>query len=236
MSAHFDSPLQSILSDLVPLAQTFGTHGLMLDWAALEAIRLHGCEPAFLGYKGFPNTLCVSVNEQVVHGVPNSIPFKDGDVVKLDLGLKLRNGQCDDGALTLIIGEGSKIAHKLVRITQEALELGCQMAKPGYTTNDIGRVIHMHAVKNGLHVVANYGGHGIGLSLHEPPFVPNYSMFPASTLQPGQRIAIEPMFGTKTGETFVADDKTVTLKKGIAAHFERTVVVPEYGWVTGESL
>lgn len=219
------TPLQVILrllADEVRVGQT----GLHLDKLAGYHIDRAQAEPAFLGFNSFPNTLCVSLNDTVVHGVPNDKPFEEGDVVKLDLGL-VKEGQYDDGALTVIVGKGSTIAKKLVKATQEALEAGCVMAQPGYTTNDIGRVIHMTAIKHGFLPVSGYGGHGIGDKLHMDPFVPNYSISgPIVTLVEGQRLAIEPMFSSKGPDTYIGPDGfSVMLKKGIAAHFERTVTV-----------
>jgi methionyl aminopeptidase len=220
------SPLQKILHSLIPMAQTPGCTGLDLDGMAKNCIEILGAEPAFLGFNNFPNVLCVSINETVVHGVPTNKPFEDGDIVSLDLGLKM-NGEYDDGALTIVVGKASKVAKKLLKGTREALEAGIQMAKPGYTTNDIGRAIWQTACKYDLVPVDNYGGHGISSELHEEPFVPNYSMhFPNHTLVAGQRIAIEPMFSTKGSSTYIGPDGfSVVLKSGLAAHFERTVTI-----------
>lgn len=225
----------SLLQDIIHvLAQEVrvGQTGLALDKLAHDMILDCKAEPAFLGFNGFPNTLCVSLNNVVVHGVPNDKPFEDGDIVKLDLGLKHKPGISfeegfDDGATTVIVGQGSKIARKLVKATLEALDAGCVMAQPGYTTNDIGRVVAMTARKHGFTPVSGYGGHGIGAELHMDPFVPNYSIaHPIVTLVEGQRLAIEPMFSSKGPETYIGPDGfSVLLKSGIAAHFERTVVV-----------
>ncbi len=222
------TPLQTILNLLADEVRV-GQTGLQLDKYAGYHIDKVYAKPAFLGYNKFPNGLCVSLNSTVVHGIPNDKPFEEGDVVSLDLGLA-KDGQYDDGALTVIVGKGSKIAKKLVKATKEALELGCTMAQPGYTTNDIGRVIHMTAVKYGFVPVNGYGGHGIGKELHEDPFVPNYSVaHPVATLIEGQRIAIEPMFSTKSPDTYIGPDGfSVILKSGLAAHFERTVTVQKF--------
>lgn len=218
--------LQEILNGLVGQVRV-GQTGLFLDYIAAQMIEHAGAKPAFLNFNNFPHTLCVSLNETVVHGLPNDKPFEDGDVVKLDLGL-VQDGQYDDGALTVIVGEGSKIAKKLVRATQEALDMACKMARPGYTTNDIGRVVHQIAKKHGFTPVDGYGGHGIGTELHMAPFVPNYSINQWATLVEGQRLAIEPMFSSRNGSTYIGEDGfSVKLHKGIAAHFERTVTVGE---------
>lgn len=225
------TPLQEILEILGKYVVSAGEAdlpmtGKTLDEIAREMINRAGATPAFLGFNDFPNTLCVSLNHTVVHGIPDDKPFEDGDIVKLDLGLK-KDGIFDDGATTVIYGKPSKIAKKLLKATEEALEKGILMARPGFTTNDIGRVIAMTARKYGFTPVSGYGGHGIGTELHMDPFVPNYSVSnPVVTLIEGQRLAIEPMFSTKSAETFIGPDGfSVILKSGVAAHFERTVTV-----------
>jgi methionyl aminopeptidase len=204
-----------------------GATGLQLEDLAKTLLNEAGAEPAFLGFKDYPNVICVSINSELIHGIPDDRPFQDGDVVKIDIGLK-KDGQFDDGATTVIVGgQGSKLARKLVKATKEALEAGCQCARAGYTTNDIGRAVHSTAVKYGMAVIEGYGGHGIGAELHLPPFVPNYGIDTPVRLETGMRLAIEPMLSTRDGLTFVGENKwTILLKhKGLAAHFERTVTV-----------
>lgn len=238
------SPLQQILETLSSMV-VVGATGKQLDSMAAFLCKEHGVKPAFLGYKppnfggseGFPNTICVSLNDEVIHGIPNDRPFSEGDVIKLDMGIE-KDGQFDDGATTVLCAtvdkdgklEGtSAVARKLVKATKEALEAGVAAAHSGNTTHDIAAAIEAVAKKYDLHVVHGYGGHGIGEQLHMEPHIPNEiagSTGPV-TLEAGKRIAIEPMFGTNHGFTFVAPDGwTIKLRNGgLAAHFERTVTV-----------
>lgn len=219
-----DSPLQAILEELAQMVQE-GQTGVYLDSLALELVRSRGCEPAFLGYKGYPNTLCVSVNGDVIHGIPSSRPFQRGDVVSLDLGLRTPDGQCDDGALTVGISASSAMRH-LIRSTRRALEAGIAAARPGNTTLDIGRAVKRVADREKLYVVKGWGGHGIGTELQTPPFVPNEPIGDSVRLEPGMRLAIEPMLATKGERAYIAGDGwTVRLYEGTAAHFERTVTI-----------
>ena len=157
---------------------TEGVSGLDLEAQAVSLLALYKVEPAFLGYqpKGFqskyPNILCVSINGEVIHGIPDDRKFQDGDVVKIDCGIK-EGDQYDDGAATVVIGRGSAAVRRLIKGTQEALEAGIAAAKPGATTNDIGAAIEAVAKKYELAIIEGYGGHGIGTELHMEPFIPN---------------------------------------------------------------
>jgi len=200
---------------------------MSLNAQAEGFLRLSGCEPAFLGYRGFPAVLCVSINGEVIHGIPDGRKFEDRDVVKLDLGLMDADGQYDDGAVTVIVGRGSNVARRLVKSAREALDAGCAAAKAGSTTHDIGRAIEAVAKRDGFSVIEGYGGHGIGRELHMEPSVPNCVTGDPVVLVAGQRLAIEPMFSSKRGAVVVGKNGwTVKLAGGgIAAHFERTVTV-----------
>ena len=238
-----NSPLQDILRAIAASASA-GVTTKFLDEQAERLCRMHNVRPAFKGYTApghktpFPAALCVSVNSEVIHGIPGDYVIQEGDVVKLDMGIE-KDGEYDDGALTVLIGtvdeEGklrgpSSAARRLVQATAEALEAGCAVAKAGKTTHDIARAIEAVAKRNDLHVVHGYGGHGIGSSIHMEPSVPN-EIEPNSkpdVLKAGTRIAIEPMFATASnGITFTAADTwTVKLRSGgLAAHFERTVEI-----------
>ena len=228
-----------------------GATGNDLERYAELLMQIHEVEPAFRGYqpKGFtgayPNILCVSINGEVIHGIPDDRKFEDGDVVKIDCGIKGRShGQFDDGATTVIVGRGSAAARRLVKATREALEAAVALAKPGVTTNDLGAAIEAVAKQYEVTVIHGYGGHGIGTELHMDPFIPNEVTYheekqegnsgvfkvpdiPPVELVKGQRIAIEPMFSTNRGETYI-DKNGWTVKirgGGIAAHFERTVIL-----------
>jgi methionyl aminopeptidase len=220
------SYLQSILTILAGEVRE-GQTGLILDMMAGHLLKLHRLEPAFLGYNGFPNTLCVSLNNEVIHGIPDDRKFQDGDVVKLDLGSKDENGQFDDGATTVIVGRGSAAARRLVKTTKEALEAGISAAKAGNDTNDIAKAIEAVVLREKFALVLGYGGHGIGTELHMEPHVPNIPDEKPVKLVPGMRIAIEPMVSTLRGQVEIMKNKwTVKLVGGgVAAHFERTVTI-----------
>jgi methionyl aminopeptidase len=239
-----DSPLQDILRSLASCA-TAGVTTKFLDDQAERLCSLYGVRAAFKGYTApghktpFPASLCVSVNSEVIHGIPGDYVIQEGDVVKLDMGIE-KDGEFDDGALTVLIGtidpETGRLlgctaaARRLVQATAEALEAGCAQAKAGKTTHDIARAIEAVAKKNDVFVVHGYGGHGIGNAIHLAPSIPNEieTGSKPEVLKAGTRIAIEPMFCTASfGITYVASDGwTVKLRNGgIAAHFERTVTL-----------
>lgn len=220
-----------------------GKKTIELDSIASALIRPHNCDPAFLGYKpegkatGYPNVLCVSIDGEVIHGIPSERKIEDGDVVKLDCGIKLPDGQYDDGATTVLVGDCSSIARRLVKCTKEALEAGVAVAKAGNTNHDIAKAIEAVAVRDGFAVIHGYGGHGISTVLHDQPHIPNEMVYKEDGKTPvdepvklvaGMRLAIEPMLSSsKHGFTKVAADGwTVKLiGGGIAAHFERTVEI-----------
>jgi methionyl aminopeptidase len=240
-----DSPLQGILNALAAMVAP-GVTTKQIDDMAAFLCREHSVTPAFLGYKppnfggaeGYPATCCVSINDEVIHGIPSpERKLTLGDVVKIDLGTE-KDGQFDDGATTVLVTEwnekekraegASATARKLVKATKEALEAGVIQAKAGKTTHDIAAAIEGVAKKYDLHVIHGYGGHGIGTALHMEPHVPNEIAGSAPVkLESGMRLAIEPMFGTNHGFTYVAPDGwTIKLRNGgLAAHFEQTVTV-----------
>jgi methionyl aminopeptidase len=231
------SLLQDILHAL-KLQAVEGATGLQLDAAAATLLKINNVEPAFLNYtpgdnapkEGFPNVLCVSINGEVIHGIPDDRKFEWGDVVKLDLGLKEANGDFDDGALTVIVGgdrAGSAVARRLVSATEEALNAGLAQAKPGKTTHDIAKAIKAVADREGFSVIQRYTGHGIGKALHQAPDVPNEPIGISTKLEEGMRLAIEPMFSSNKPYTVIAKNKwTVKLQGGgVTAHFERTITV-----------
>jgi methionyl aminopeptidase len=242
-----DTILNSILQEL-SLMVLPGVSTKSIDEMAERLCNMHNVKPAFKGYKppnfgkeeGFPNVLCVSINEEVIHGIPSDRKIQEGDVVKLDMGIE-KDGQFDDGATTVLVGEidpktghihgCSATARKLVKATKEALDAGVAQAKAGKTTHDIAAAVEAVAKKYDLHVVHGYGGHGIGEQLHMEPHIPNEIEGAAAPveLKAGMKIAVEPMLATNHGFTYVAKDGwTVKLRNGgLAAHFEQTVTVME---------
>ena len=210
-----------------------------INFLVEEWLKLTNLKAAFLGYKpqnfggeeGFPASCCVSINNELVHGIPKKGRYiQNGDVVKIDVGTVDENGQYDDGATTILVGHCSAKARLVVKATQEALEAAIAVAKAGNTTLDIAKAIEAVAKKHGVHVIEHYGGHGIGEKLHMEPAIPNRVCEAEGNpviLTPGMRIAIEPMFATNSGKTYVDDDGwTVKLwNGGQCAHFEKTVTI-----------
>lgn len=170
-----------------------GITTLKLDKIAEEFIRDHGAVPGFLGYGGFPNTLCVSVNEQIVHGIPSNYELKDGDIVSIDCGT-LKNGFNGDSAYTFCVGEVAYDVRRLLKTTKESLYLGIEQAVEGKRVGDISNAVQTYCEKKGYSVVRELCGHGVGKRLHEDPEVPNYGRRGCGPLlKSGMVIAIEPM-------------------------------------------
>ena len=186
-----------------------------------------GARPAFLNYQGYPGAICASVNETVIHGIPNKRKLRNGDILSLDCGLEYE-GFYSDAAFTMPIGEISSEAKRLLKITKECLVLGVAQAVYGNRISDISKAVYDHAKENGLGVVREYCGHGVGFAQHEDPQIPNYvSRGPNPRLKEGMVLAIEPMINQGTDDISVLDDGwTVITDDGkLSAHFEHTVVV-----------
>jgi methionyl aminopeptidase len=203
------------------------------DAVAEAYIDEQGAIPSFKGYKGFPASICVSINEEVVHGIPSARRIlAEGDVLSLDFGA-IWEGFHADSALTMFVGDPpSAEAEKLVRVTEEALEAGISQIGPGARLSDIGAAVQQVAEGAGFSVVREYVGHGIGRNLHEDPQIPNYGEPGRGPLiKPGLVVAVEPMVNIGGWETRVlADDWTVVTEDGsISAHFEHTIAVTEDG-------
>ncbi|HEY7532316.1 MAG TPA: type I methionyl aminopeptidase [Nitrospiraceae bacterium] len=202
-----------------------------LDALAEAEILARGAKPAFKGYRNYPKTLCVSVNEQVVHGIPSSRKLKEGDIVGLDLGA-IVEGFYGDSAMTVMIGKASEKAAQLVRVTEEALALGIKEAVVGRRLSDISHAIQSHAEAAGYSVVTEFVGHGIGRQLHEEPQVPNYGKAgQGPRLQPGLVLAIEPMINLGGSAVRLLEDRwtAVTVDGSLSAHFEHTIAIQERG-------
>ncbi len=202
-----------------------------LDAAAERLVRAAGAEPAFKGYRGYPSTLCASVNEQVVHGIPSARQLGEGDIISLDMGVKL-NGFFGDSAVTVPVGRVSEEAAKLLRVTRESLEKGIAQVKLGGRISDIGHAIQQHVELNGFSVVREFVGHGIGAALHEEPQIANYGEpGRGPRLAEGMTLAIEPMVNVgRAGVKVLADGWTAVTSDGrLSAHFEHTVAVTKTG-------
>lgn len=204
-----------------------GVTTLELDKIAYEFINDKGGKPAFLGLYGFPNTLCMSVNEQVVHGIPNNTPLQEGDILSVDCGVLL-NGWYGDHAYTFAVGEIDDAKKRLLRVTYESLEMGIQEMKSLNRVGDISNTIQTHCERNGYGVVRELVGHGLGKKLHEAPQVPNYGRrHRGDLLKSGIVLAIEPMINMGTYEVVTLSDKwTVVTKDRLpSAHFEHDVAI-----------
>lgn len=198
-----------------------------LNKIAEEFIRAHQAVPAFLNYNGFPYTLCISLNDQVVHGFPSNYELRDGDIVSVDCGV-IKNKYFGDSAYTFVIGNIAVETQKLLDVTKECLYLGIEKAIVGNRIGDIGFAIQEHAEKHGFGVVRELVGHGVGKALHEKPEVPNYGKRGSGMkLEEGMVIAIEPMINAgRAGVKFWDDGWTVsTIDKKPSAHFEHTVAI-----------
>ncbi|MGZ8380107.1 MAG: type I methionyl aminopeptidase [Nitrospira sp.] len=216
---------------IVRKAVCFGISTEELDRIAEEAIRVRGAIPAFKGYRNFPKTLCASVNEQVVHGIPSKRKLKDGDIIGLDLGA-IVGGFYGDSAVTVVVGRIPEATAKLVQVTEEALYLGIRQAVVGNRLTDISNAIQQHVESAGFSVVTEFVGHGIGRQLHEEPQVPNYGKpGQGPRLQPGMVLAIEPMVNMGRSAVRVLEDRwtAVTVDGSLSAHFEHTIAIQPNG-------
>jgi methionyl aminopeptidase len=219
-----------VLAELAAMVAP-GVSTLDLDAAAEKSVRGAGAEPAFKGYRGYPATLCASVNDQVVHGIPSKRALASGDIVSLDMGVKL-NGFYGDSAVTVAVGQVSDEVKALLRVTEEALERGIAQVRIGARISDIGHAIQQHVEANGFTVVREFVGHGIGASLHEEPQIANYGEpGRGPRLAEGMTLAIEPMVNMGQASVKVLSDgwTAVTRDGSLSAHFEHTVAVTKNG-------
>ena len=203
-----------------------------LDKIAYDVITSHRADPTFLGYDGFPATICASINEMVVHGIPNdNIILKEGDIISVDIGATY-NGFVGDSAWTYPVGEISDEKKRLLECTEKALFAALSTVKNGSTLNDVGGAIEDIAVANHLGIVRQYGGHGVGMNMHEDPFIYNYRVGDKTVLKTGMTIAIEPMLNLGGDDVVVAEDNwgVFTLDGQPSAHFEHTIAVTDDGY------
>lgn len=202
-----------------------------LDRFAEEFIRQRGGVPSFKGYRGYPASICTSVNEQVVHGIPAGRKLREGDILSVDVGVWLE-GYHGDGARTFPVGEVDEGARRLLEVTERALFAGIEQARPGNRVSDIGHAIQQVVEAAGFSVVREFVGHGIGREMHEDPQVPNYGPpGRGPRLRPGMTLAIEPMVNEGVSDVTILEDNwtAVTVDGRRSAHFEHTVAVTEDG-------
>jgi methionyl aminopeptidase len=223
--------VKKVLEKLKTIARA-GIATLEFDLVAMEELKKYGAKPAFLGYQGFPKSVCISINNEVVHGIPSDKRIlKDGDIVSIDFGVEY-DGYFGDAALTVPVGKISNTAKKLIDVTEKALYEGIKNAKVGNKLYDISASIQEYVEKNGFSVVRDYVGHGIGKKLHEEPMVPNFGeRGTGPVLKEGMVFAIEPMVNEKGFEVKVLDNgwTVVTVDNGLSAHFEHTIAITKDG-------
>ncbi len=207
-----------------------GTTTARLDALAEDLIRQGRARPAFKGYRGFPATICTSINEEVVHGIPSrSTVLREGDILSIDIGL-VRDGLFADMATTVPIGVINRTARRLLAVTRDSLWKGIEQVTIGNRLSDISHAIGTYVEQAGFHVVREYVGHGIGRELHEDPQIPNYgSPGHGPRLRAGMVFAIEPMVKVSPGPTRVLENGWTVRADGLAAHFEHTIAVTEDG-------
>lgn len=202
-----------------------------LDNLAENYIYKNGGEPAFKGYRGFPSTLCISINQEVVHGIPSSRKIQDGDLVSIDLGVYL-DGYYGDAAISIGVGKITKETERLIQVTKSALDIGIKNALPGRHLSDVSSSIQQYVENNGYSVVRSFVGHGIGTSLHEEPQIPNFGKpGKGPLLKKGMVLSIEPMVNAGQYDVNVLEDNwtVVTADGSLSAHFEHTVAIMENG-------
>jgi methionyl aminopeptidase len=198
-----------------------------IDKAVHDFILKQGAIPTFLGYGGYPASVCVSVNDEVIHGIPGSRKLREGDVVSIDVGAT-KDGYVGDCAATFIAGKGSPEAEKLIEVTKQSFFEGIKYARVGYRVSDIGNAVQRYVEEHGFSVVRDYVGHGVGSVMHESPEVPNFGKpGRGPRLMAGMTIAVEPMVNMGGWEVKVlADDWTVVTRDGsLAAHYENTILI-----------
>lgn len=219
--------------DLVEKAVAPGVTTVELDAIAEAEIRRRGARPAFVGYRGYPKTLCTSINDEVVHGIPGSRALREGDIIGIDCGAVV-DGYYGDAARTVPVGRIDPETARLLEATRRALSEGIAAARPGSRVSDIGAAVEAVALVHGYGVVRDFVGHGVGTALHEEPQIPNYGPGGrGSLLRAGMVLAIEPMFNLGRAEVSVdADGWTVrTRDRSNSAHFEHTIAIEPHGAV-----
>jgi len=216
--------------DLAEQLVTVGATTRSINKAVHEFILSKGAVPSFLGYRDYPASICISVNDEVIHGIPTSRKLVQGDVVSIDIGAT-KNGYVGDCAATFIAGKGSTESERLIKVTRECFFEGLKQARAGNRVSDISRAIQQYAETNGYSVVRNYTGHGVGAKIHEAPEVPNFTENPRKGRDPrliaGMTLAIEPMVNEGCAEIEILDDgwTVITADGKNSAHYENTILI-----------
>ncbi len=223
--------LSAVFSRISTLIEP-GISTIDIDRIVEETIKSGGGIPAFLGYGGFPASVCTSVNDQVIHGIPNERPLTEGDIVGCDIGIIL-DGYYSDCCKTFAVGEIASDTQKLLDVTKKSLDAAVIVCRPGGRVKDIGKAVTETIEPYGYGIVYSYCGHGVGISLHEDPQIPNY--YPSKglnpRLRPGMVLAIEPMINAGTADVQVLDDgwTVITADGSLSAHFEHSVLITDNG-------
>jgi len=230
MMAKAGQVLSAVVDELKAACRE-GLRTIELDRLADRRIRAAGARPGFLGYHGFPKSICVSINDEAVHGIPGKRKIEDGDIVSLDLGLVLDGFWADMGC-TVAVGRASPEARRLTRVTEECLEIAIQHAQPGGHLGDISAAVQRHAEGAGFSVIRQFVGHGIGRAMHEDPQLPNFGV-PGTgpELKPGMTLAIEPMVNQGSPDVYIKPDgwTVCTTDGSLSAYFEHTVAITKNG-------
>lgn len=230
MMARAGQLLSAVVGELKAACRD-GLRTIELDRLAERRIRAAGARPGFLGYHGFPKSICVSINDEAVHGIPGKRKIEDGDIVSLDLGLVLDGFWADMGC-TVVVGKVSPEARRLTRVTEECLEIAIQQAQPGGHLGDISAAVQRHAEAAGFSVIRQFVGHGIGRAMHEDPQLPNFGV-PGTgpELKPGMTLAIEPMVNQGSPDVYIKPDgwTVCTTDGSLSAYFEHTVAITKRG-------
>jgi methionyl aminopeptidase len=230
MMARAGRALESVVEELKTACRA-GVRTIELDRLAERRIRAAGARPGFLGYQGFPNSICVSINDEAVHGIPGKRRIEEGDIVSLDLGLVLDGFWADMGC-TVGVGRVSPEARDLMRATEECLEIAVQHAQPGGRLGDISAAVQRHAEGAGFSVIRQFVGHGIGRQMHEEPQLPNFGVAGTGPeLRPGMTLAIEPMVNQGAPDVYIKPDgwTVCTTDGSLSAYFEHTVAITKEG-------
>ena len=198
-----------------------------IDEAVYKFITAQGAIPAFLGYNGFPASICASVNDAVIHGIPSGRILRDGDIVSIDVGAVM-DGYVGDCAATFVVGNGDEVSKRLIEVTRQSFYEGIKYAREGHRVSDISHAIQSYVESFGYSIVREFVGHGIGANMHEPPEVPNYGPpGHGSRLTRGMTLAIEPMVNEKGAKILIKDDgwTVTTADGGLSAHYENTILI-----------
>jgi len=223
-----------ILASVIERLRTLVAPGIktrFLDEVAESIIKEHGAKPAFKGYRGYPASICVSINDEVVHGIPGERTMKEGDLVSIDIGV-VYEGFYVDAAFSVVVGNSNPRALRLIEVTRKALFAGISNALPGKRIGDISWSIQRTVEKAGFSVVRDFVGHGVGTALHEEPQIPNFGKREKGPIiEEGMVLAIEPMVNEKDYKVRILEDgwTVVTVDGGLSAHFEHTVMVTKDG-------